>query len=152
MDLADKGQMCPIVSISSDMNDIDSNIKLEVGKFYDLLSGWLASVIEEGITKNDFVTTQEPQDKSIEILNILAMLPILSRLGKGRESLTKLKQSVMDNLVKKDHLDNKISLLAQEIEQQKETIAHQAAIIAAHKKVISLYEANDTIQQWLPQK
>ncbi|MNN24697.1 hypothetical protein D3C81_1381380 [compost metagenome] len=58
----------------------------------------------------------------------------------------------MDNLVKKDHLDNKISLLAQEIEQQKETIAHQAAIIAAHKKVISLYEANDTIQQWLPQK
>jgi len=148
VDLADKGQMCPIVSISSDMNDIDLNIKLEIGKFYDFLSDWLTSVIEEGITKNQFVTAQNPQDKSIEILNILAMLPILSRLGKGRESLTSLRQSIMDNLTNKDLLDNKMSLQAQEIEQQKETIAYQAAVIAGQKKIIDLYEANETLEKW----
>ncbi|WEK71432.1 MAG: TetR/AcrR family transcriptional regulator [Candidatus Chryseobacterium colombiense] len=152
VDLADKGQMCPIVSISSDMNDIDPNIKLEVGKFYDFLADWLTSVIVEGITKNHFVTAQEPQDKSMEILNILAMLPILSRLGKGRESLNSLKQSVMANLVNKDILDNQISLQAQEIKQQQETIAHQAAVIAAQQKIINLYEANEALEKWEQQK
>ncbi|PUV25060.1 MULTISPECIES: TetR/AcrR family transcriptional regulator [Sphingobacterium] len=148
VDLANKGQMCPIVSVSSDMNNIDTNIKLEVGKFYDFLADWLTSVIEEGITKNQFVTTQNPQDKSIEILNILAMFPILSRLGKAHKSLTSLKQSVIDNLTNKDISHNKMSLLAREIKKQKETIAHQAAIIAAQKKVINLYEANETLEKW----
>ncbi|GEM_PF-491791 len=152
VDLADNGQMCPIVSISSDMNDIDPNIKLEVGKFYDFLADWLTSVIEEGITKNHFVIAQTPQDKSMEILNILAMLPILSRMGKGSESLTNLKQSVMGNLINNNIFDNKMRLQAQEIEQQQEIIAHQAAVITAQKKVINLYEANEAIQQWLPQK
>ena len=152
VDLANKGQMCPIVSISSDMNDIDPNIKLAVGKFYDFLADWLTSVIEEGITKNQFVTAQEPQDKSMEILNILAMFPILSRMGKGRESLTNLKQSVMGNLINKNIFDNKMSLQAQEIEQQQETIAHQARVIAAQKKVINLYEANETLNKWEQQK
>ncbi|WP_104382172.1 TetR/AcrR family transcriptional regulator [Sphingobacterium sp. HMA12] len=150
--LADKGQMCPIVSISSDMNDIDPNIKLEVGKFYDFLADWLTSIIEEGITKNQFVTAQTPQDKSMEILNILAMFPILSRLGKERENLANLKQSVMANLINKDILDNKISLQTQEFEQQQQTIAHQAAVIAAQKKVINLYEANETLEKWEQQK
>lgn len=148
VDLADKGQMCPIVSISSDINEIDPNIKLEVRKFYDFLADWLTSVIVEGITKNQFATAQTPQDKSMEILNILAMFPILTRLGKAHESLTSLKQSVIDNLINKDLLNNGMSLLTQEIKQQKETIAHQAAIIAAQKKVINLYEANETLEKW----
>ncbi len=148
VDLADKGQMCPIVSISSDINEIDPNIKLEVRKFYDFLADWLTSVIVEGITKNQFATAQTPQDKSMEILNILAMFPILTRLGKAHESLTSLKQSVIDNLRNKDLLNNGMSLLTQEIKQQKETIAHQAAIIAAQKKVINLYEANETLEKW----
>ncbi len=152
VDLADKGQMCPIVSISSDMNDIDSNIKLEVGKFYDFLADWLTSVIEEGITKNQFATAQIPKNKSLEILNVLAMFPILSRLGKGPEILTSLKQSVMGNLTNRDILDNKISLKAQEIGQQKETIAHQAAVIAAQKKIIDLYEANGALEKWQLEK
>lgn len=152
VDLADNGQMCPIVSISSDMNDIDPNIKLEVRNFYDFLADWLTLVIEEGITKNQFVTSQEPQDKSMEILNILAMFPILTRLGKEQKSLTSLKQSIMDNLTNKDIVDNQISLQTQEIKQQQETIAHQAAVIAAQQKIINLYEANEALEKWEQQK
>lgn len=76
------------------------------------------------------------------------MFPILSRLGKAHKSLTSLKQSVIDNLTNKDISHNKMSLLAREIKKQKETIAHQAAIIAAQKKVINLYEANETLEKW----
>ncbi|MGJ1227330.1 TetR/AcrR family transcriptional regulator [Sphingobacterium siyangense] len=103
IDLANKGKMCPIVSISSDMNDIDHNVKVEVRKFYDFLSAWLASVLEEGMKENQFLSEQNPKNKSIEILNILAMMPILSRLGKGPESFERIKQSIIENLLNKGY-------------------------------------------------
>ncbi|MEY8759090.1 TetR/AcrR family transcriptional regulator [Chryseobacterium tongliaoense] len=103
VDLAQKGKMCPIVSISSDMNNIDEQIKFELIKFYDFMVAWLAAVLEEGINTNHFVSNQSPTNKSTEILNILAMLPILSRLGKGPESFTRIKQSIKDDVVNKDY-------------------------------------------------
>ena len=44
-----------------------------------------------------------------------------------------------------DHLAQQ----AQEIERKNETIAQQNAIIAAQKKVISIYEANEVLQKWI---
>ncbi|MEY8759091.1 hypothetical protein [Chryseobacterium tongliaoense] len=43
-------------------------------------------------------------------------------------------------------------ITAQEIEQKNETIAHLTAIIAAQKKIISFYEANETVQSRTKQK
>ena len=106
VDLADSGKMCPIVAISSDMKDIDLNIKLELRRFYDFLSDWLRSTLEEGISKHHFACGQLPAEKSIEILNILAMLPILSRLGKDTGSFASIKKSHMDNLLIKGHPEN----------------------------------------------
>ena len=106
VDLADSGKMCPIVAISSDMKDIDLNIKLELRRFYDFLSDWLRSTLEEGISKHHFACGQLPAEKSIEILNILVMLPILSRLGKDTGSFASIKKSLMDNLLIKGHPEN----------------------------------------------
>lgn len=101
--LAVKGKMCPIVAISSDMKDIDPNIKLEVRRFYDFLLHWLSTTLEEGIIKNQFASIQAPGDKSIEILNILAMMPILSRLGQGAERFLCIKESLFNNLLLQDY-------------------------------------------------
>lgn len=152
VDLARKGQMCPIVSISSDMKDIDPNIKDEVSKFYDFLADWLTSLLADGIHKKHFVCAQRPANKAIELLNILAMLPILSRLGKGAESIARIKQSLIDNLLNPDDPGQIPAAPAAEITQKNETIAHLNAVIVAQKKVIALYEANDILQKWETQK
>jgi len=48
----------------------------------------------------------------------------------------------------KNFFDSHFAEQARQIEQKNETIAQQNAIITAHKKVISIYEANDIIQKW----
>ena len=98
VDLAKMEKMCIIVAIASDIQGLDGQIKTELRKFYDHLTEWLTAVLDEGLQIGQFEHHIQPNRKANEILNSVAMIPILSRIGKDFSQVLEVKNTIIKSL------------------------------------------------------
>lgn len=100
--LAKERKMCLIMSISSDMYELDDKIRDELHKFYNFLKDWLISILEDGLRTGHLYYETSAEKKATEILNTVAMIPILSRIGKDLPLLVDIKDSFLQSLNEKN--------------------------------------------------